>query len=342
MHVGFLKWSFLAAMAVLAATIVGNTALAETDADKALLGAIRGGNLKAAEQAIAQGANVNDQGALPLYVAAQEGRFEMVKFLVEKGANINGVMAYGQVATPFRVAIRNVNRSGSYDMVNYLLGLGADPAAGGIRKLSPLTAAVRTRRLDQVKKVVRSGNANFEHKEWFSKPGDGGGKTALMIGAELGLAPIAEYLVAQGAKVNNSEWCGETALYYAALRGRVEVVKLLLRLGAQADPKKFPPACGPVAHPMLATGAVLRLGKDNEALEIYRLLLEAGGDPEAGRFSEAKSPVDTAFWYCNDELFALLVKHGASLRYQRRENFQKKCGMDPLAGTAAPTRKGGK
>lgn len=342
MILGSLNLSRLAVITVLAFMVVGNTALAETDANKTLLGAIRGGNVKAAEQAIAQGANVNDQGALPLYVAAQEGRFEMVKFLVERGANINGVMAYGQVATALRVAISNANRSGSYDMVDYLLKFGADPAAGGIRSFSPLTAAVRTGRLDQVKKIVRSGKADFEHKEWFAHPGDGGGKTALMIAAELGFAPIAEYLVAQGAKVNNSKFCGETALYYAAARGRVEIVKLLLRLGAEADPKKFPPACGPVAHPMLATAAVLRLGKDNEALTIYRLLLDAGSNPEAGRFSNGGSPLDHAILYCNDELFALLVKHGASLQYQVREQFQKKCGVDPLAGAAAPVQKGGK
>lgn len=339
-----LKRMCFAAMAVLAATIVGSVALAQTDADKALDKAIRSGDLKAAKQAVAQGADVNYQGALPLYIAAQYGRFEMVKILVDAGANINGLMVHGPVATPLRVVIGKANDSQSYDMVDYLLSLGADPAAGGIRMRSPLTVAVRTRRLEQVKKVVRGGKADFEYKESYSKPGDAYGKTALMIAVELGFVPIVEYLVGQGADINNSRSCGETALYYAAFRGHVEIVALLLRLGAEANPKKIPERCRPKPHPLLGAASLFGIDKEKEAMAIYRLLLEAGADPEAGwdPSYEFRGPINFAISYCNAELFALLVKYGAPLRDRAGEVFEKKCGVDPLPGATVPAQQGAK
>jgi len=63
-----------------------------TEADRALLTYASSGNIEAAKQAIADGADVNatNKGAgTPLHHAAQEGHKETAELLIAKGADVN-------------------------------------------------------------------------------------------------------------------------------------------------------------------------------------------------------------------------------------------------------------
>jgi hypothetical protein len=78
----------LLVVAVLALSLAGQA----TDADEALLAASRKGDLAAVKAALAKGANLEAKtrhGVTPLYFAARNGHEEVVRFLLDKGADIN-------------------------------------------------------------------------------------------------------------------------------------------------------------------------------------------------------------------------------------------------------------
>lgn len=333
MFSGLLKKSRATLIAVLAVVVVGNAVSAQPDANEALKQAIISGDLNAVKQAVAQGASVNYKGALPLYIAAGNNRFEIVKFLISAGANVNGVRTSGPIATPLRLAAGEANRTGNYRMVNYLLSVGADPAAGGIRMHSPLTVAVMTGHLDQVKKVVTRSNSSLDHKEGNHKTGNGQGMTALMIAAQHGFGGIVQYLLEQGARVNIWRKCGEAALYYAAGSNQVQIVKHLLRKGAEVNPK-LPAGCKNSRAPILIT----------RDIEIYRLLLEAGARPNVVTNTAHywSQPIALAVRACWTELVELLIRHGSEFEDALKEQYRNKCGKNPPLGTAAPAQRGAK
>src|SRR5262249_17103475 len=93
------------------------------DAMANLLSATSSGDVKAAQSALALGADVNgapNWGTKPLLHAADNGQTAMVSFLLAKGANIRATDPSHQTA--LIVAFQN-NR---WDTVNLLLDRGAD------------------------------------------------------------------------------------------------------------------------------------------------------------------------------------------------------------------------
>ena len=73
--------------------------------DTALLAASLKGHVEVAKVLLAGGAELNPPGWTPLHYAAFEGRAEMVKFLLDKGAGKNAVAP--NEYTPLMLAVRN-------------------------------------------------------------------------------------------------------------------------------------------------------------------------------------------------------------------------------------------
>ena len=186
---------------------------------------------------------------------------DIAKFLVKSGADVNLDTLYGNRGSAIRIAAKNKQ----YEMVDYLLSVGADISAGGEHRGSTLTSAVMTGKMDLVKKVVAGGKANLDFKESLMRSNDG--KTALMIAATRDFSDIVQFLGAQGAKINVARSCGETAVYYAAKRGSTRVVQYLLSKGAVVNPET-PENCNDPSPILVATG-----------MEVHRLLLQAGANP---------------------------------------------------------------
>jgi uncharacterized protein len=93
---------------------------------------------------------------------------------------------------------------------------------------------------------------------------------------------------------------GFTALHYAAFFGTAEAAAALLEHGA--DPTAVAENEMRV-QPLHSAAAV-------DATDTARLLLDAGADPNA-RQEGGFRPIDAAVESGNDELYALLVEHGA-------------------------------
>ncbi len=69
----------------------------------ALADAARVGDVKDAEKYLDKGAGINNPwfGRTPLLVAAEEGKLEMVKFLIEKGADVNALSKFDKTALDY-------------------------------------------------------------------------------------------------------------------------------------------------------------------------------------------------------------------------------------------------
>jgi ankyrin repeat protein len=87
------------------------------------------------------------------------------------------------------------------------------------------------------------------------------------------------YIIYCGAEVNSIDGFGLTALHYAAIYGRTDVVAILLEAGADID--------APDPHGWTA----LHMAADSGHIDVVRLLIEEGADLDAAvGEASARSP----------------------------------------------------
>lgn len=164
-----------------------------------------------------------------------------------------------------------------------------------------LSGALLEGNLQQVKAYVEGGgdvNAIFHNSTPLME-------LALLCNKEQGL-PIAEYLIQKGARVNEKNQWGQTALYSAAQVGRDWLVSLLLQKGVSVNEIDVQNrtalfvACKDWTHPKRQT-------------EVARLLLLAEAD------ANIQSKAETGPWTClaqaivggNLDLVQILLQGGA-------------------------------
>jgi len=152
----------------------------------------------------------------PLYLAARTGNFEIVKYLVENGADVKKESMGGGVLHP--VASR-----GDVPMVAYLIKNGADiHATEGDRAQPALTFA---KDMAMVTFLVENGaNINYPVRPLLSQ---------MVTSLEDDRLQRANYFLKNGANVN-IQYIGVTPLMTAAWKGDVVFVKLFLSY--DADP----------------------------------------------------------------------------------------------------------
>ena len=185
--------------------------------------AAKGANRPALEALVAAKAdpNIKDrQGRTPMW-GAVETDLETVKFLVEKGADVN---ARDQInSTPLLWAAG----FGKPETVAFLLSKGADVKATDDNGWTPLIWAAGLGQPQTVELLVKSG---ADLKAADKQTGD----TPLLRGARTGKPESLKLLVAAGADVKAKNKAGQTALHLAAASGSAEKVQILL--AAKADP----------------------------------------------------------------------------------------------------------
>jgi ankyrin repeat protein len=232
---------------------------------------------ESAEMLIRAGANVNaanDLGATPLWTASLNGSASMVKRLLAAGASPNAALLLGE--TPLMVAAR----TGNADVVQQLLERGAQVNARAARGQTALMWAVAQKHPDVVKVLLAHGaDVHARSDSWsqieavsphghaeYNRAIPYGNNTALMFAARAGDAASAKLLVSAGARVNDQDARGVSALVLAAHSGFRDVVELLLDTGA--DPNSS------TAGFTALHEAIMRRDEG-----LVRLLLARGADP---------------------------------------------------------------
>jgi ankyrin repeat protein len=254
---------------------------------------IEAGDVDAVRTAVAESPHLlthaverdGQDGWTPLHVAVAECQAEIVRLLVESGADL--AVRTEHHRTPLHVALRHCP-----DLVPLVRELGAS--------LDAPSAAY----LDDVDQLARQ----LDDGAQLSDPDTG---ELLTWAAYGGASGTVRLLLDRGADADAG------ALHAAAERGRLEVVRMLLEAGADID--RLDPATG-----RAPLHAAVEAGPDGEAPEVVRVLLAAGADVNAtthdgasaldiSRVAAARSRRDDAGQATgNDALADLLVAHGAS------------------------------
>lgn len=185
-----------------------------------------------AKEIINSGMDVNqpDRGSYLLHVACYRGNLEIVKLLIEKGADVNIVAEDG--STPLIQAGKG-DETG--EIVRLLIDKGADVHAKN--KLGTNAAFNAIFRIcssgDEgpypVLDILREHGAEIHNPSPESKES---GYTTLMVAANWSNAGLTKYLLEHGADVNHMAKDGKTPLMIACDEGSLEVVKLLVEAGA--------------------------------------------------------------------------------------------------------------
>ncbi len=224
--------------------------------DKALIAAIESGQQRASEAAVARGASVNAEkdGFTALMIASLKRQAKIVSFLIEKGADVNRRNSWGETALIF------ASRMGDKFIVKTLINAGANINAKDQDGGTALTEAAKAGQADIVRLLLKEGSditaTEYGRKAWMLAAE--GGHTAvvkILIGdthdvderagaleyttlieaALRGRVETVRYLIKRGADVNATSKYGETALMHAAAGGHIKVVNILLGAGASVN-----------------------------------------------------------------------------------------------------------
>lgn len=197
--------------------------------------------------------NARDQrGLTPLHYAAWNKQLEAVELLVEFDADIHAAI---QKMAPIHFAVRG----GNINIVKFLLDKGADASMKGFINMTPLHYAATRGRKEIAELLIQRGavvNARDEQntiplhyaayggyldvvKLLIEKGADINaksdapvtGNTPLHVAIYEGHHKVIRYLLSKGADVNSTTFDKRTALHYAADRNDVNSVKILIQNG---------------------------------------------------------------------------------------------------------------
>lgn len=202
----------------LAELLISKGAAAETDRgpiSQAMISAAEAGRKDMVEFFFARGADVNAKGGTgwtALHCAAEFGHADIAQLLIARGADVKAVTDRGETAVDLAM------EWGHREIVRLLAAVGADLT---------IHAAAYIGDSNAVQRLVARGadvNAMDEHQ-----------RTPLCLAAREGNMAVAELLIGRGAKINRGKEAGSwlpSPLYAAVERGQTDMVKLLIRHGA--------------------------------------------------------------------------------------------------------------
>jgi ankyrin repeat protein len=261
-------------------------------------------------------------GPATLVDAAKAGDAAAVRAALQKKADVNAPAVDGSTALHWAV------HRDALDVVDLLLGAGANPMAANRYGVTPLSLAATNGSARIVERLLRSGaNPNA------SLPG---GETVVMTAARTGDVAVLKALVEANADVNARESSrGQTALMWAAAENNVAAIKVLVDAGADVHARTSEGAAAAARAPAstgvfsAATGAsapaaargpsftallfAVQLGQ----LDAVRALLQAGANVN-DTLPDGTSALVLATQNGHWELGVFLIDQGADVNADKQ------------------------
>jgi len=276
---------------------IGFMVQAEDTTDNPLGGvlenACRDGNLNRVKVLLDQGAPIDAQVGnyrfTPLMAAVDHKGVDVLKYLLGKGAQVD--LADSQGSTPLLHAC-NVNDVAS---VKVLLNAGANPNLGSKWNRFPLMYATENGNDEEVKALLANHadvNANCDQGPaiWWAISGDklSTAKILLDAGANLNLPPLG------------NETTSYTSLEYAATRGNVSMVNLLLARGNDIN------------NASSDSSTILMVAAGSNKISLIEALLKEGAQIEL-KDNEGKTALIRASIRESNDAAHILIEHGADI-----------------------------
>src|SRR5215471_17378678 len=269
----------------------------------------------------------NPEGETPLMAAARSGHVEAAKVLLEAGADINAKEAFGGQSPLMWAAAQS-----QAEMVKFLAAHGADLNTRGLVH-------------QWERKVITEPRPKDMNK---------GGFTPLLYAAREGCLECTKNLIAAGADLNLEDPDRVTPINMALFNLHFEVAAALIKAGADGDKWDFygrSPlymAADVSTLPTKGNGAMAVIPSEDKitALDVARMLLEAGADPNIQLkrrppyrdvpqdrggdtiLAQGATPLLRAARAGDAPFVELLLKHGALVDLPSKE------GVTPLMAAA--------
>jgi ankyrin repeat protein len=314
---------------------------AEPDGSTAVLWAAYQGDSAMLSALVEAGADVNAGnrlGVTPLLLAARTGNAAIIRTLLDAGASIDDATLEGE--TPLMAAAR----TGNVDAVELLLAQDSDPnATENYQGQTALMWAAAEGHADVVRQLLAAGadpdiQARQSELTERSMRTDfpTGGFTAAMWAAREGHEDVLQALADGGADMNMLNGDNASAISIAIVNDRFDLAASMLGMGAAPDASAMHRAVemrDATTDWLAKDGSRLRADYENEltALGLIRVLLDAGGDPDAnfvGQNHSTSMCCDTvasgsAFYRAavaaDVEALKLLIEYGADVEWTPEE-----------------------
>ncbi len=267
--------------------------LMNPDIQKAFHEAVSNNDVETARRMITAGADVNapyDEYENRSFLdACYKGNLDLVKMLVEAGANVDLPDACGTV--PLVRAIVSIHDTN--EVVKYLIDCGADVNACLGESGTPLEAAVQEHAADIVKVLLDAGAAprvSSEKRE-----------ASLLTASDWGDVDIVEMLLEAGADPNSHDEDNYTPLAAACRWGHAEAAELLLKAGAN-----------PHATDSCYNDSILMDAAEGNNPKCIKMLLERNVDVNHVNYDDETALLYAVLHPNNEKIVSMLLEAGAN------------------------------
>ena len=271
--------------------------------------AVNKGNMAAVKKVLQSGSvNArNSQGETALIVATLKNDFEMVKYLLSIGANVNQAIEPPTRRRPKKddcdcppidVGATPLIYAKDQKIVRLLLDAGADVNARTSDRDTVLIRSASYASCEVIGALLNAGaNVNLQNTT---------GDTALHYAAFNGRSDILQMLLGAGATVDTSNTGGYTALIWAADNNHYEAVRVLLKFGANMN----------AANNGGYTGLILATVHGYQ--ETVKVLIEAGVDLNIQTKEKGYSALHIAALNGHEPVVETLLTAGADTTLKTR------------------------
>jgi ankyrin repeat protein len=186
---------------------------------EAIIEAANNGDLQEVRRLVQQDRRLleaNDRDDTPLTAAAWRRRVEVIRYLLEEGAQVNLRSPLGGSALDLACGC------GHLEAASLLLAHGADAAGAGVTGWTPLMSASAEGHTDVVALLLAHGCGDIDRRRSRSDE-----RTALQYACIYGYMRVVRALLGAGADPHIVDRVGDTPLVTALRRGHAECVAVL-------------------------------------------------------------------------------------------------------------------